>query len=272
MKTFIALVKALVVLLAFGALFVTAGVVTMFVLAKKAHAAPALFTLDKPAIFTFDMGAGEARSTPPPDGQYYQKPFPNSVRTIDNVHSLGFSLQASSYWTLGLHYATLGQVAIDAAAVTCPHDDCDHFRDNTKDFHRAECVPFNEDNCQYRWVSSGRAKGMLGTLALRVFDMGAIGFDLRAGAFFHQLKYAAVVETLGCQDDPSCRLLNIEQKARYGLAPVLGVGVKYAPSWLYGGFVAFTWDRFFRMGEHIEVTAGFKGPTDRTMIFVGAPF
>lgn len=230
----------------------------------KAHA--------EPSGFTFDLGIGEARSTPAPDGQWYQKEQLNSVRTIDNVHSIGFSLRASQRFTLGLHYATLGQVSIDADAVTCPGDDCDHNRDNTKDFHRADCqAAFNPDNCQYRWVSSGRAKGMLGTVAFRLYDMGALGFDLRAGGYFHQLKYGAVVERLGCQDDPSCRLVTVEQKARYGLAPVLGLGAKYAPDWARGGYLAVTWDRFFRMGEHIEVTAGFKGPTDRTMIWAGLP-
>lgn len=264
MKNLFALLRALAALLAFGALVATAGVVTMTILTPKAHAAP--------SGWTFDMGAGEARSTPPPDGQFYQKEFQNSVRTIDNVHSIGFSLRASERWTLGLHYATLGQVAIDADAVTCPRDDCANGRDNTKDFRRAECQPaFNDDNCQYRWVSSGRAKGMLGTLAYRVADMGALGFDARGGAYFHQLKYGAVIERLGCQDDPSCRLAVVEQKARYGLAPMLGLGAKYAPEWAKGGYLALTWDRFFRMGEHIEVTAGFKGPTDRTMLFVGLP-
>lgn len=222
--------------------------------------------------FTLDLGLGEARSTPPPDGQFYQKEFQSSVRTIDNVHSLGFSFRAADRWTLGLHYATLGQVAIDADAVTCPGDDCTKGRDSSKDFRRAACQDhFNDDNCQYRWVSSGRAKGMLGTVAFRFADMGALSFDLRGGAYFHQLKYGAVVERLGCQDEANCRLLNIEQKARWGLAPVLGVGAKYAPEWAKGGYLGFTWDRFFRMGEHIEVTAGFKGPTDRTIIWMGLP-
>jgi hypothetical protein len=52
-------------------------------------------------------------------------------------------------------------------------------------------------------VSGGNAKGALATAAYRIFDMGALGFDLRGGLFFHQLKYAAVVENIGCPDMPS---------------------------------------------------------------------
>lgn len=222
---------------------------------------------------TLDLGAGEARNTPAPDGQFYQKEHENSVRTKDNVHSFGLSFQPEGPWTLGLHYTTLGQVAIEALAVTCPADDCGKSRDNSKDFRRAGCQPtFNEDNCQYRWVSAGRAKGVLFSAAYRFVDLGPLGLDLRGGAYLHQLKYGAVVERVGCQDDPSCRLLTIEQQSRYRLAPMLGIGAKYAPAWAHGGFAALTWDRFFRMGEHIEVTAGFKGPTDRMMFWLGYGF
>ena len=220
---------------------------------------------------TFDVGAGECDYTPAPNGQWRQDEFPTTIRTHDKCHSYGFSLQRKD-WTLGIHYATLGSVAIDSHAVTCPKDDCNNTRDFSKDFGRAECKPgFKEDNCAYDWRSGGNAKGVLGSAAYRAFNMGALGFDLRGGLYFHQLKYAAVVENIGCNDNPACWRMAVTQKSRYAIAPVLGVGVKYEPGFLRGGFVGVTWDRFFRIGEHVEVTAGFKGPTDRMMAWVGVP-
>jgi hypothetical protein len=168
---------------------------------------------------------------------------------------------------------SLGSVAIDADAVTCPHDDCDRTRDFTKDFDRAGCKPtFNEDNCRYRWVSGGNAKGALATAAYRIFDMGALGFDLRGGLFFHQLKYAAVVENIGCPDMPQCRQLSVTQRTHFAVRPVYGLGAKYAPEFLRGGYVGVTWDRFVGIGDRVkDMTAGFKGDTDRLMLWAGLP-
>lgn len=225
------------------------------------------------AQITLDLGVGECRYTPAPNGQWYQDEFPNSKRTKDNCQSLGFSVQAFQSWTFGLHYASLGSVAIAAQAVTCPNDDCDHTRDFSKDFHRPDCKSnFNADNCAYEWVSGGNAKGALASAAWRAFNIGALGFDLRGGLYFHQLKYAAVVENLDCRDMPDCRRATITQRKHFAVRPVLGVGAKYSPELLRGGFVALTWDRFLGIGDRIDhMTAGFKGPTDRTMVWMGLP-
>lgn len=221
---------------------------------------------------TFDLGAGECRFTAAPDGQWYQKEHQNSVRTIDNCGSVGFTFQLNKAWSFGLHYASLGSVSIDAIAVTCPADNCEKSRDPSKDFYRANCREFNDDNCAYRWASGGNAKGALATAAWRAFDMGALGFDLRGGLYFHQLKYAAVVENIGCPDDPTCRQLTVTQKARFAVKPVLGVGAKYQPGFLKGGYVGVTWDRFFGIGDRVDqMTAGFKGDTDRLMLWAGLP-
>jgi hypothetical protein len=222
---------------------------------------------------TFDLGAGECRYTAAPDGQWYQKEHQNSVRTIDNCQSIGFSFKPYERWTFGIHYAALGSVSIDAQAVTCSADDCEKNRDMSKDFYRAECKDkFNEDNCAYRWASGGNAKGALATASYRAFNIGALGFDLRGGLYFHQLKYAAVVENIGCPDMPSCRQLSYDQKTHFSIRPVYGVGAKYAPEFLKGGFVGVTWDRFVGIGDRVkEMTAGFKGDTDRTMLWAGLP-
>jgi len=222
---------------------------------------------------TFDLGAGECRYTAAPDGQWYQKEHQNSVRTIDNCQSLGFSFAPNETWTFGLHYAALGSVSIEAQAVTCPQDDCNHTRDNTADFYRADCKDaFSEKNCAYRWVSGGNAKGALATAAWRAFNIGALGFDLRGGLYFHQLKYAAVVENIECRDDPACWRMAVTQKKHFAVRPVLGVGAKYKPEFLRGGFAAVTWDRFFGIGDRVDqMTAGFKGDTDRLMVWVGLP-
>lgn len=221
---------------------------------------------------TFDLGAGECRYTKAPAGQWWQPEFQNSFRTVDNCQSLGFSFALSKSWTLGIHYAALGSVSIDATAVTCPADDCEKTRDYSKDFSRADCLKWNEDNCGYRWTSGGNAKGALATAAYRVFDMGALGFDLRGGLYFHQLKYAAAVENFGCPDAPSCRQVTITQKTHFAVRPVYGVGVKYKPGFLQGGFVAVTWDRFIGIGNRVDqFTGGFKGDTDRLMLWAGLP-
>lgn len=221
---------------------------------------------------TFDLGAGECRYTKSPPGQWWQPEFQNSIRTVDNCQSIGFSYELSKSWTLGLHYAALGSVAIDATAVTCPMDDCDHTRDYSKDFSRAECKEWNADNCAYRWPSGGNAKGALATAAYRAFNIGALGFDLRGGLYFHQLKYAAAVESFGCPDMPSCRQLTVTQKTHFSVRPVYGLGVKYSPGWMAGGYVGVTWDRFVGIGNRVkDMTAGFKGDTDRMMIWAGLP-
>lgn len=222
---------------------------------------------------TFDLGAGECRYTVAPPGTWRQPNFQNSVRTVDNCQSFGFSLAMSNDWTFGIHYVSLGSVAIDAIAVTCPKDDCDRTRDFSKDFYRAECQEkFVEDNCAYRWVSGGNAKGALATAAYRLFNIGALGFDLRGGLFFHQLKYSAAVENIGCPDMPACRQLTVTQKTDFAVRPVFGLGAKYAPGFLHGGFVGMTWDRFVGIGDRVkEMTAGFKGDTDRVMFWGGLP-
>lgn len=221
---------------------------------------------------TLDFGLGECRYTKAPPGTWQQPEFQNSIRMVDNCQSWGFSFPMFSRWTLGIHYASLGSVAIDAIAVTCKADDCEHNRDNTKDFYRADCLKWNEDNCAYRWASGGNAKGALASAAYRLFNMGALGFDLRGGLFFHQLKYSAVVENIGCPDMPSCRQVAITQKTHFSVRPVFGVGAKYAPEFLRGGFVGVTWDRFVGIGDRVkEMTAGFKGDTDRIMFWGGLP-
>lgn len=221
---------------------------------------------------TLDLGLGECRYTRAPNGTWRQDEFQNSFRTVDNCGSMGFSFPLATSLTFGLHYVSLGSVALDAIAVTCPKDDCDNTRDNTKDFRRADCLKWNEDNCAYRWVSGGNAKGALASAAYRVFDMGALGFDLRGGLFFHQLKYSAVVENIGCQDMPSCRQLEVTQRTHFAVRPVFGLGAKYAPGWMHGGYVGVTWDRFVGIGDRVkEMTAGFKGDTDRLMLWAGLP-
>jgi hypothetical protein len=222
---------------------------------------------------TFDLGVGESRYTRAPDQQWWQAEHQNSVRTVDNVQSIGFSFQANNDWTLGLHYASLGSMSIEAQAVTCPDDDCHGKRDTSKDFFRADCKPaMNQDNCAYRWTSGGNAKGALTTAAYRAFNMGALGFDLRGGLFFHQLKYSAVVENIECRDDPTCWRVAVTQKTHFAVRPVLGLGAKYQPAFLHGGFVAVTWDRFFGIGDRVnQMTAGFKGDTDRMMFWGGLP-
>lgn len=221
---------------------------------------------------TFDLGAGECRYTRAPNGTWRQDEFPNSFRTVDNCQSLGFSFDLNKYWTFGIHYVSLGSVALDAVAVTCPNDDCNNTRDSSKDFSRADCLKWNEDNCAYRWVSGGNAKGALATAAYRLFDMGALGFDIRGGLFFHQLKYSAVVENMGCPDAPSCRMVEVTQKTHFSVRPTYGLGAKYAPGWMHGGYVGVTWDRFVGIGDRVkEMTAGFKGDTDRLMLWAGLP-
>jgi hypothetical protein len=221
---------------------------------------------------TFDLGAGECRYTASPPGQWWQPEFQHSIRTVDNCQSIGFSFALARSWTVGIHYASLGSVAIDATAVTCRADDCEKNRDYAKDFYRPECLKWNEDNCAYRWTSGGNAKGALATAAYRVFDMGALGFDLRGGLYFHQLKYAAAVENFGCPDMASCRQLTVTQKTHFDVRPVLGISAKYKPGFLHGGFVAVTWDRFFGIGNRVDqFTGGFKGDTDRLMFWTGLP-
>jgi hypothetical protein len=221
---------------------------------------------------TFDLGAGECRYTRSPAGQWWQPEFQNSFRTVDNCQSLGFTFELNRSWSFGLHYAALGSVSIDAIAVTCKDDDCEHNRDKSKDFYRDECKKWSEDNCAYRWASGGNAKGALATAAYRVFDMGALGFDLRGGLYFHQLKYAAVVENIGCPDAPSCRQVQITQKTHFAVRPVYGLGAKYSPGWMQGGYIGMTWDRFVGIGDRVkEMTAGFKGDTDRLMFWAGLP-
>lgn len=222
---------------------------------------------------TLDLGAGECRHTAAPDGQWYQKEYLNSVRTIDNCQAIGFSFELSKRWTLGLHYASLGSVSIDAQAVTCPDDDCERTRNTGANYHRDECKPaFNGDNCAYRWTSGGNAKGAHATAAWRAFDIGALGLDLRGGLYFHQLKYAAVVENVECVDDPRCWRIAISQKKHFSVRPTLGIGAKYQPGFLRGGYAAVTWDRFFGIGNRVDqFTGGFKGDTDRLMVWVGLP-
>mgnify|MGYP001610157030 CR=1 FL=1 len=236
---------------------------------------PLIAHAENPAIekTTFDLGAGECRYTRAPNGTWRQDEFQNSFRTVDNCQSFGFSFAPVKNWTFGLHYVSLGSVALDAIAVTCPKDDCDNTRDPSKDFTRAECKDhFNEDNCAYRWVSGGNAKGIHTTAAWRAFDMGALGFDLRGGLFFHQLKYAAAVENVGCSDDPSCRQLTVTQKTHFAIRPTMGLGVKYQPTFLKGGYLGVTWDRFVGIGDRVkDMTAGFKGDTDRLMFWGGLP-
>jgi len=225
------------------------------------------------AQITLDLGSGDCRYTRAPDQQWWQAEHQNSIRTKDNCGSGGFSFKVAENLTLGLHYASLGSVSIEAQAVTCPEDDCKKNRDTSKDYYREDCKPaFNGDNCAYRWVSGGNAKGGLASLAYRAFSIGALGFDLRGGLYFHQLKYAAVVENIECRDDPSCWRIAVNQKKHLAVRPVLGFGAKYEPEFLRGGFAAVTWDRFFGIGNRVDqMTAGFKGPTDRLMVWMGLP-
>ncbi len=52
----------------------------------------------------------------------------------------------------------------------------------------------------------------------------------------------------------------------------MGLGVKYQPTFLKGGYLGVTWDRFVGIGDRVkDMTAGFKGDTDRLMFWGGLP-
>ncbi len=225
-------------------------------------------TLDR---VTFDVGAGDSKYKQPPDGTWVQRQFRNSERMIDNVQSVGFSWKANSDWTLGLHYAQLGSAFIDADIITCPEDDCS--KRAAVDPNRPECKEgyAPSKTCAYRFRSEGSARGVLLSAAYRLFNIGALGVDARIGAFPHQVKWNAVIENMECHDYPQCWRATINQRSSYNVKPVFGIGVKYEPHFLKGGFAQLTFDRFVDIGKHIDATAGFNGNVDRTMLWVGLP-
>lgn len=225
---------------------------------------------------TLDLGVGDSNYHKPPDGvwvqyEYEGKPLQHSQRMQDNVKSAGFSWKANEYWTFGLHYAQLGSASINASIIACPEDDCS-LRNAALDPNRKDCKDaYDTHTCGYRFISAGSARGALLTAAYRLFNLGDLGLDVRGGAYIHQVKWNAVIENYECIDDPKCWRVTINQRSSYGVKPVYGFGLKYEPAWLKGGFAQLTWDRFTDIGKHIDVTAGFKGDVDRTMVWVGLP-
>jgi len=232
------------------------------------------FTQCKPARavdgMTLDLGAGQTRGTPAPDGQFWQKEHENSLRMIDNVKSVGASFQLNPVWSVGAHTANLGTYEIHAMAVTCPADDCTKV-DKTKDLNRAECKNNKlVDNCQYSWVSNGGARGFTLDTGLQVYRLGGLAFDARGALFVHKVYWKAVIENTDCRD-AGCWRQTLNQSSGYQIRPALGAGVSYSPAWAKGGSLMLTWDRFFDIAKHNEVTAGFKGDIDRTMIWARMP-
>lgn len=219
--------------------------------------------------FTLDLGIGQTRGTAAPDGQFYQKEHHNSLRMIDNVSAIGLTYKATEDWSFGFHTANLGTFEIHAQAFTCPADDCSK-ADRTKDSNRAECKGKFSDNCMYSWVSNGGARGFTFDTAYTLARWRGVALDARAAAFLHKVYWKAVVENTDCRD-AGCWRYAFNQSSGYQIRPVLGAGVSYSPEWAKGGSVIITWDRFFDIAKHNEVTAGFKGDIDRTMIWIRAP-
>lgn len=219
---------------------------------------------------TIDVGAGEARATAAPDGQFWQKENHNSLRMKDNVQAIGISFQLNPMWSVGAHTANLGTYEIHAQAVTCPGDDCTK-ADRTKDPSRPECKgKFSDDSCRYSWVSNGGARGFTLDTAITPWDWHGLKPQVRGALYVHRVYWRAVVENTDCRD-AGCWRYAFNQKSYYQIRPVLGLGVEYAPAWAKGGSLVLSVDRFFDIAKHNEVTAGFKGDIDRTMIWVKLP-
>ena len=237
-------------------LVIAAVLLVLGVLVDHAHAAE----------LTLEAGLGRCAFTGSPPGQWWQPEHEHSNALKDDCGEIGVAWPVSVFGAeLKLHgrYVSLGRAHTRALARTFAGDDASRANLNA-DIRRPECNPAFEMDCLYFWTGDGGPKpGFVLSVSHELLRFGRLRLDGEVGAFIHRLSWNNQVYPLDCADTQCSWRITIDQKSGWQVAPMIGATALFELSRadkldLYVGF-----RRYYRIGEHVPVTAGIKGPADQ---------
>ncbi len=213
---------------------------------------------------------GDCRFTGSPDGQWWQRDHEHSNDFKEHCGEIGISVPVAYGFRAHARFVTLGRAHTRAFAQTYP-DDNKSRADLTLDPRRAECQPQFTSNCEYYWTGDGGpTPGFVLGFSHDLFSVGVVRFEGEAGAFIHQLKWNNQVYPLGCAENDCPWRIAINQKSGYQVAPMVGLTSYIGIARGIDLYVAFR--EYLRIGEHVNVTAGIKGPVEQWLAGVQLTF
>jgi hypothetical protein len=215
-------------------------------------------------------GFGDCRFTGSPPGQWWQPDHDHSNDFKDHCGEARVSVPVAYGFRAYAGMVTLGRAHTRAIAQTYPADN-KALADLTLDPNRAECAEQFRNNCNYYWTGDGGpTPGFALGFSRELFRFGRLSVEPEVGVFIHQLKWNNQVYPLGCPDTECGWRITINQKSGYQFAPVIGVTATFEIMRKLDLYVAFR--EYLRIGEHVNVTAGVKGPVEQWLAGVQLTF
>lgn len=213
---------------------------------------------------------GDCRLTGSPPGQWWQPDHEHSNDFKDHCGEIAISAPVAYGFRAHAKFVTLGRAHTRALAQTFP-EDSRALADLTLDPNRRECADRFSNNCIYQWTGDGGpTPGVVLGFSRELFRLGRLSVEPELGVFIHKIKWNNQVYPLGCPESECAWRIEVNQRSGYQFAPVVGVTATFEIVPKLDLYVAFR--EYFRIGEHVNVTAGIKGPVEQWLAGVQLTF
>lgn len=240
---------------------------TIFALLLSITAASAIAGQDG---IRLQAAGGDCRLTSSPPGQWWQPDHDHSNDFKDHCGEVRITAPVAYGFRAYAGIVTLGRAHTRAFAQTYP-DDNKALANLSADPRRQECADKFSNDCLYYWTGDGGpTPGLVLGFSRQLFKAGRLSVEPELGVFIHQMKWNNQVYPLGCPESECAWRITINQRSGYQFAPVVGVTALFEVAPKLDLYVAFR--EYLRIGEHVEVTAGIKGPVEQWLAGVQLTF
>lgn len=212
-------------------------------------------------VISLQVGTGQCRYSPSPDGMWWNRDQEHSNRYKTNgCLQLGVHAAVNPQLGFQVDWVNLGWARTNSQAVACANDDCPPKADPK----RAECNKELTGDCLYNFRGAGSIKGLKFGVTYAPVIWGNWRPELEAGVLAYKARWSIRVTPLDCTaDDRTCSWSReIEQSTRCGsicLSPEVG-------AMLWWKNIGFGGQYYFRTTQHTPLTAGFGGPAHIWMV------
>lgn len=232
--------------------------------AKAQHKSELSKLMEGQSELKFELGVGQCRFGPSPDGMWWQKDQEHSNRYKTNgCIEWGVAGKVNPLFGWSLRWVDLGQAHTNALAIACANDDCSK-TDRTQ-IRRAECSAGIKGDCLYQWKGAGGIKGVNFALSMEMLRHGHLSLEGELGVLVYRMRWSEQIYPMGC-DGASCPWrYEVEQKTGYYASPEVSLIARY--KYLWAGTRYYT-----RTSQHVPISAGISGPAQTWMAGVQVPF
>lgn len=253
--------------LALGVVVGFAGAVSYSSLAQKEDFAKAMQPRQQLSV---ELGIGQCRMTPAPDGVWINKNEEHTNRyKTNNCPQFGLHGTMNPAMGYSISWVNLGWVRTNSQAVACAGDQCPP----KKDPMRAECNDGLMGDCKYDFRGAGGIKGVLFAWTYSPFRFGDFVPEVGVGILAYKARWSVRVTPLNCSaDDRTCAWTReIEQSTRCG-SICLSPEVEATLWWKRPGIeLGVGGQYFFRTTQHTPMTAGYADSAQTWMLKARIP-